>query len=116
MKIYHGCTFSVHPIAFNIIQIPKQNRIGTEILMYYRGEQFHKFFPMTDMNKLLILLVQACQALNYLQNYRIEQNDLKPANILIDENMDSIILRLIDFDIGRNESLTEKTQVKESPT
>lgn len=116
MKIYHGCTFSVHPIAFNIIQIPKQNRIGTEILMYYGGEQFHKFFPMTDMNKLLILLVQACQALNYLQNYRIEQNDLKPANILIDENMDSIILRLIDFDIGRNESLTEKTQVKESPT
>ena len=109
MKLFSACPYSANPIEFAIILIEKINYIATEFLMDYAGEPLSKFVPFKTSIELFDIVDQIVKALKFLETYRIEHNDIKIENILVDVINNYKIIRIIDFDIGHNQSFTLKT-------
>ena len=67
---------------------------------------------MNDPIKLLEVFNQLLNSLKYLECYKIEHNDIKLENILIDEILGKMILRVIDFDLAKNQSYTQTSSLR----
>ena len=106
MKLFCACPHSSMPISFNIILLKGQNLIVTELLMDHGGVTLSADF-FNDSKTAYKLFYQIVSALNYLECFKLEHNDIKDSNILLDEN--NILIKFIDFDIGINESCTLKS-------
>lgn len=77
--------------------------------MEFGGNPILEIFPVSDPLVVYELFCQIIHAWNYLECYKIEHNDIKPGNILVDKIADHLVIKFIDFDIGFNESITIKT-------
>ena len=109
MKLFSPCPNSVNPLAFTILKLSKINYICTELLMEHGGNLISEIFPIKDSNLLNELFSQINNALNYLESYKLCNNDIKDGNILYNISTENqIIIKLIDFDIAFNESFTIK--------
>jgi len=104
MKIYNASPNSIIPIDFNIVYLPRQEFLVTELLLSYGGISLVKIVPVSKSEILLEILDQLLHSVNYLECYNIEHNDIKLENILLDQSLDQYIIRLIDFDLARNQS------------
>ena len=108
MKLYEACPHSSCPLFFNIVQIKMKNIIVTELLMEYAGIPSEKYVFKTIEN-LYDFFKQSAIALKVLEAYKLEHNDIKVQNIMVDTIQDVFLVKVIDFDIGMNQSVTCKT-------
>lgn len=84
MRLFRSCPFSISPIEFNAVLLEKINFIVTEILVEYGGFIISKIFPVTHPNLAYTLIFQITSVLNHLECYKIEHNNVKALNILLD--------------------------------
>ena len=87
MNIYSQCPFSINPIDFQIIYLIRQEIIITEIYMDYGGYQIQKFDydKMSNVYEVsLRYFYQLTNALKYMECFKIATNEIKNANVLID--------------------------------
>ena len=83
------------------------------VMEYVKGLSITEF---CDHHKLTIenrlgLFLQVCQAMQYAHQKGIIHRDIKPSNILVSEQQDKDIPKIIDFGVAKaiNQSLTERT-------
>ena len=91
----------------------------TEAGRPYFVMEYVKGLPVTefcDHHKLTIedrlgLFLQVCQAVQHAHQKGIIHRDIKPSNILVSEQQDKAIPKIIDFGVAKaiNQSLTERT-------
>ena len=91
----------------------------TEAGRPYFVMEYVKGLPITefcDHHKLTIkdrlgLFLQVCQAVQHAHQKGIIHRDIKPSNILVSEQQDKAIPKIIDFGVAKaiNQSLTERT-------
>ncbi|OEF99452.1 hypothetical protein BHF71_09070 [Vulcanibacillus modesticaldus] len=97
-----------HPHLPKIVDYYPENKYGYSYLVmdYVNGQTLNSIFKQKgnflSLEKVIKYLLQICDLFDYLHNQQpvpIIYRDLKPANIMIDEQ-DNV--RLIDFGIARN--------------
>ncbi|UCF15774.1 MAG: serine/threonine protein kinase, partial [Phycisphaerales bacterium] len=91
----------------------------TEAGRPYFAMEYVKGLPITefcDRHKLTIegrlgLFLQVCQAVQHAHQKGIIHRDIKPSNIMVSEEQDKTIPKIIDFGVAKaiNQSLTERT-------
>ena len=108
MEIVSACPYSVKPIQFNITNLPNIQMIVTELLMTYGGHPISLFFKKFSSYEIYNIIQQITKGLNYFESYKIQHNDIKDQNILIDKIVETPIIRFIDLDVGKNISITCK--------
>ena len=111
MVLFSVSPHSSRPISFDVILLHKvegRRILVTELFMEYEGEPINIKFGKITYEEAFLYLKQILQALNYLECYHIEHNDIKSANILIQDFFGIPLLKLIDFDISENKSITIK--------
>ncbi|MHC4440428.1 MAG: serine/threonine protein kinase, partial [Planctomycetota bacterium] len=91
----------------------------TEFGRPYFVMQYIKGLPITEycdhqiltIEDRLRLFLQVCQALQYAHQKGIIHRDIKPSNILVSEEPDKAIPKIIDFGIAKaiNQPITERT-------
>lgn len=108
-KLFASSPHSAKVIDFKVIKITKINSLATELLMEYAGIELGQIKNKTPQ-MIFTWVEQMINALNYLECYRIEHNDIKIENFLIydydEKKQKNGIIKLIDFDIGANLSIT----------
>ena len=109
MLLYNACPHSTTPIFFNILKLSEIHIIATELMMNYAGEAVSQEVFSTSSEKLYNLMCQMAIALRFLETYKIEHNDIKDTNVLFEEVFGTLVIRLIDFDVGINQTMTCKT-------
>ncbi|MHC4204176.1 MAG: protein kinase domain-containing protein [Planctomycetota bacterium] len=103
-----------HP---NIAQVYQAST--TEAGRPYFVMQYIKGLPITEfcdhqiltIEDRLRLFLQVCQAVQYAHQKGIIHRDIKPSNILVSEEPDTAIPKIIDFGVAKaiNQQLTERT-------
>ena len=126
MKIFANCPFSVIPLDFQLTYIDNEGDnqssfLVTETLMTYGGEPLKKGNLSEDkiLEEICEIFDQVAKAANVFECLNLEHNDLKPGNILFEraKNLDGkvvIKVRVIDFDIGKQKSITQTKKNCES--
>ena len=90
-----------HPNIVSIYDVGQDNGLSYLAMEYLEGENLEKY---TNKNRLLLIkkvidiIIQVCEALEYAHNHDIVHRDIKPANIMILENG---LVKVTDFGIAR---------------
>ena len=100
MKLYSICQHSSIPIFFNIIQVKKVEVIVTEMMMEFAGTTIMDSYPITVSQLAYEYLYQLAMAINFLQEFKIENNGIDPSNIMVKKIEEKLMIKIIDFNIG----------------
>ena len=111
-KLYSASPHSISVFFFNIIVLKDISYTVTEMLMDSGGAGISNNLILSiskQPEKLYDFFVQMCDSILFLEQHKIEHNDIKIDNVLVDYVNGIPLFKLIDFDIGNNQSVTCKT-------
>lgn len=85
-------------------------KTGYIIMEYIKGKNIEEFFETADEENINSVFVQIIKAFLYLEQHNILHRDIRPANIMIDEEGK---VKVIDFGFGKqlNENKSESASV-----
>ena len=109
MKINYASPYSVKPIDFGIAYLIKKKTIVTELLLEFGGHSLNYYIvhPELTIEKIYEILLQITEGLKYMELFKIEHNDIKACNILLDFIMGMPVIKFIDFDAAKKQSFTD---------
>jgi len=96
----------IHPNIVTIYDVVKSENMTYIVMQYIEGHSLQKTISSGEkipIEKVVFLMTQICDALEYAHKKGIIHRDIKPANILIDEEGKPY---LVDFGIARVETST----------
>lgn len=89
-----------HPDILKVYEYGKQNRRPFVVMEYFKSSHLRELIkknPQFDIDSALDILYQVGLALDYVHNCKIIHMDVKPANVLVNEEMK---IKLTDFGIA----------------
>ncbi|MBL0716807.1 MAG: serine/threonine protein kinase [Desulfosarcina sp.] len=90
-----------HPNIVSIYDVGQDNGLSYLAMEYLEGENLEKYTnknSLLSIKKVIDIIIQVCEALEYAHNHDIVHRDIKPANIMILENG---LVKVTDFGIAR---------------
>ena len=116
-QLYSACPHSVSPFDFHFVYLKEKKILLSELLQAYGGESIPKYLVGKKLNskEIFTILLQITEALNYMECYNIEHNDIKAGNVLVDFALKQPIIKIIDLDIGMHQSLTIHNVQRSAP-
>ena len=105
LQICSASPNTIKPIDFKIVYLPNAKLIVTELLQMYGGITLDHFFPKNNSQIISELFLQMVNELKFFELYKIEHNDIKSTNIVIEQLFGKFLIQFIDFDIAKQESL-----------
>lgn len=97
IKIDHPC----------IPKIKYYNKVNDEIYIIeekIKGQTLDKFERVFSIDEILLIGIEVCKALIELHSYGIDHRDIKPTNIIYDDESNRVVL--IDYDASRENKFT----------
>ena len=100
LQIFSASPNSVNPIDFHFVYLPSLKLFVTELILPFEGEPIQKRFPIKNSTLVYEFFSQIADILKCLEEFRIEHNDIKPSNILVNGISGVPILKLIGFELS----------------
>ncbi len=105
----------IHPHIVQVYECSTEDPTPYIRMEYVEGISFDRVLKrerIVEQGRLLNMVVQICDALEYAHLHGVVHRDLKPSNIILQDAGD--IVKLVDFGIAKvgpkNESVTQMTQ------
>lgn len=104
-----------HPHIAQVYSFSKDSVTPHIVMEYVNGQSFDQVLKrerIIEQERLLNLILQICDALEYAHLHQVVHRDLKPSNIILQSEGD--LVKIVDFGIAkvepRNKSATQLTQ------
>ena len=106
-----------HPNIVSIYDVGEDNGLSYLAMEYLEGENLEKYTSKNSLlltRKVIDIIIQVCDALEYAHNHDIVHRDIKPANIMI---LEDGLVKVTDFGIARitESSKTHTGTIKGTP-